>query len=204
MRLSAGDHLAKRLQPLGDQLNGEHGTPVRLPLGRARLVTRPSQTGSLPTVKTIGIVEVAFFAAAVGEVPKAAIKSTLRRTRSRPTGAADQVRPPPSGTRSPHSVPQRSRFPATPGRMKSPHRWGTNEAEHRLYSLLARAESGHAAAAPPSSTMRSRRLMPRPPMLPTGIAHSQLRQETAALQNFDRLMTAVGQSRRFDGQKASE
>ena len=37
--------------------------PVRLPLGRARLLTRPSWTGSLPTVKTIGMVEVAFFAA---------------------------------------------------------------------------------------------------------------------------------------------
>ena len=36
---------------------------MRLPPGRARLATRPSSTGSPPTMKTIGIVEVAFFAA---------------------------------------------------------------------------------------------------------------------------------------------
>ena len=37
--------------------------PVRLPPGRARLATRPAPTGSPTPVKTIGIVEVAFFAA---------------------------------------------------------------------------------------------------------------------------------------------
>src|SRR5436190_1414168 len=35
--------------------------PVRLPPGRARLATRPSCTGSLPTPKTIGIVVVVSF-----------------------------------------------------------------------------------------------------------------------------------------------
>jgi hypothetical protein len=38
-------------------------TPVRLPPGQARLATRPNATGSLMALKTIGIVEVAFFAA---------------------------------------------------------------------------------------------------------------------------------------------
>src|SRR5690349_17346660 len=33
--------------------------PVRLPPGRARLATNPVPTGSAPTLKTIGIVEVA-------------------------------------------------------------------------------------------------------------------------------------------------
>ncbi len=37
--------------------------PVRLPPGRARLATRPSATGLVPTLKTIGIVEVVLFAA---------------------------------------------------------------------------------------------------------------------------------------------
>ena len=37
--------------------------PVRLPPGRARLATSPSLTGSPPCLKTIGIVEVALFAA---------------------------------------------------------------------------------------------------------------------------------------------
>ena len=40
--------------------------PVRLPPGRERLATRPAATGSSPLKKTIGIVEVAFFAASAG------------------------------------------------------------------------------------------------------------------------------------------
>jgi hypothetical protein len=53
-------------------------TPVRLPPGRERLATRPVATGSPPLVKTIGIVEVAFFAAkAEGGPPPPTITSTL-------------------------------------------------------------------------------------------------------------------------------
>src|SRR5262252_3873718 len=51
--------------------------PVRLPPGRARLATRRSPTGSLTLVKTIGIVEVALFAARVGARAMATITSTL-------------------------------------------------------------------------------------------------------------------------------
>jgi hypothetical protein len=40
-------------------------TPVTLPPGRARLATRPSLTGSSPPKKTIGVVEVALFAARI-------------------------------------------------------------------------------------------------------------------------------------------
>jgi hypothetical protein len=43
-------------------------TPVTLPPGRAKLVTRPSLTGSLPVVKTIGIVAVAAMARNVARV----------------------------------------------------------------------------------------------------------------------------------------
>jgi hypothetical protein len=58
-------------------------TPVRLPPGRARLATSPVKTGSSPVRKTIGIVEVALFAArAVGVPPVETITSTLRLTRS--------------------------------------------------------------------------------------------------------------------------
>src|SRR5512133_3277516 len=39
------------------------GKAVRLPPGRAKLATRPLSSGSTPISKTIGIVEVAFFAA---------------------------------------------------------------------------------------------------------------------------------------------
>src|SRR5262249_22760889 len=48
--------------------------PVRLPPGRARLATRPSLTGSSPTMKTTGIFVVAALAAAAeGGPPVAAI-----------------------------------------------------------------------------------------------------------------------------------
>ena len=56
--------------------------PVRLPPGRARLATRPSLTGSSPTMKTMGIVVVAALAANAAAVPPvAAITATCRRTR---------------------------------------------------------------------------------------------------------------------------
>jgi hypothetical protein len=44
-------------------------TPVRLPPGRARLATRPNSTGSVPLLKTIGIVEVALLAASTEGPP---------------------------------------------------------------------------------------------------------------------------------------
>jgi len=57
--------------------------PVAFPPGRLMLATRPDLTGSSPTLKTIGIVEVAALAArAPGGLPGTAITATLRRTRS--------------------------------------------------------------------------------------------------------------------------
>jgi hypothetical protein len=44
-----------------------HIHPVRLPLGRFRLLTSPSFIGSPPIPKTIGIVVVAAFAASAGK-----------------------------------------------------------------------------------------------------------------------------------------
>jgi hypothetical protein len=57
--------------------------PVKFASGRLILVTRPVLTGSLPTVNTIGIVEVAALAAC-GELvePMAMITATCLRTRS--------------------------------------------------------------------------------------------------------------------------
>ena len=55
--------------------------PVRLPPGRARLVTRPSRTGSSPVMKRIGIAAVAAFAANTAAVfPVTSITATCRRT----------------------------------------------------------------------------------------------------------------------------
>ena len=64
-----------------DRDTTEH--PVRLPSGRARLETRPSLTGSSPTLNTMGIVAVAALAAnATGLPPVAAMTATCRRTNS--------------------------------------------------------------------------------------------------------------------------
>ena len=43
-----GHQLRQQFEPLGIQFDGETAEPVRLPPGRARLVTRPSATGSPP------------------------------------------------------------------------------------------------------------------------------------------------------------
>src|SRR5262249_37256677 len=56
--------------------------PVRLPPGRARLVTRPILTGSSPTPKTMGIVVVAALAASAASGVTATIRATRLRTRS--------------------------------------------------------------------------------------------------------------------------
>src|SRR5207245_10745238 len=50
-------------------------TPVRLPSGFARSLTRPAATGSGTTVKTIGIVDVAPFAARAATAPLAKMRS---------------------------------------------------------------------------------------------------------------------------------
>ena len=57
-------------------------TPVMLPLGRARLATRPSPTGSSPTAMTTGIVVVDALAASADGSPVATSKATCRRTNS--------------------------------------------------------------------------------------------------------------------------
>jgi hypothetical protein len=56
--------------------------PVTLPPGRFRLATRPSSTGSLLVVKTMGIVVIAAFATRFAGVLVAAITATRPRTRS--------------------------------------------------------------------------------------------------------------------------
>src|SRR5262249_46813257 len=57
-------------------------TPVALPSGRLRLATRPISTGSPPVRKTVGIVEVAAFAAYAAAFETAYRMVTLRLTSS--------------------------------------------------------------------------------------------------------------------------
>ncbi len=52
--------------------------PVMLPPGRARLSTRPTLTGSVPTKKTIGTVWVAALAASAPGVLRAGLKNLHR------------------------------------------------------------------------------------------------------------------------------
>ena len=67
--------------------------PVTLPPGRARLATRPLPTGSPATAKTIGMTDVACFAAATGAVPHVTMTSTLSRTNSAAISAKRSLRP---------------------------------------------------------------------------------------------------------------
>src|SRR5262249_54074904 len=57
-------------------------TPVRLPPGRLRLVTRPAWIGSMPLLKTMGIVVVTAFAASADGPSPAKTTATFRRTKS--------------------------------------------------------------------------------------------------------------------------
>src|SRR5262249_19261587 len=70
-------------QPLCHSSRLKKLIPVRLPPGRARLATRPSLTGSSPTLNTMGMVVVAALATNAEEGPPvAAIMATGRRTSS--------------------------------------------------------------------------------------------------------------------------
>src|SRR5215475_11760852 len=57
-------------------------TPVALPPGRAMLAARPRFTGSSVTLKTMGRLAVAAFAASAAGVPMATITATWRRSSS--------------------------------------------------------------------------------------------------------------------------
>jgi hypothetical protein len=84
----------QEFQALGDHLLAKKFIPVALPPGRARLATKPSLTGSSLTPNTIGIVEVAAFAAsAVAAFPDTAITATRRRTNSATDARMRSYRP---------------------------------------------------------------------------------------------------------------
>jgi hypothetical protein len=67
--------------------------PVTLPPGRARLATSPLPTGSAAAPKTIGMTDVACFAARTGSAECVQMTSTLSRTNSATMSAKRSVRP---------------------------------------------------------------------------------------------------------------
>ena len=103
------------LQPFADNPKYCTATPVTLPPGRLRLVTRPSPTGSGPPMKTIGI---AAFAARADTVPPvAAIKDHPDGEPGRPPApAAAHCYRPPNDTRSRRCGLQTSRRRSRPWR----------------------------------------------------------------------------------------
>jgi len=90
--LGLGNQLGKQLKPLGMQLSSEKADA-------REVAARPGQAGDqtlpdrvMPAMKTIGIVDVAFFAASAAGSASATIISTLRPTRW-PRRAFDQSNP---------------------------------------------------------------------------------------------------------------
>src|SRR5262245_30409749 len=79
-----GDGLLEQFQFFAEYFRADAvGHPVTFPPGRARLSMNPSPTGSaLPEIMTMGIISVAFLAAATPCVPSATMMSTLSRTSS--------------------------------------------------------------------------------------------------------------------------
>src|SRR5262249_49176057 len=81
-RLAAGSSSRSNPSCLGANSLNRKLTPVALPPGRAMLATRPRLTGSSVTLKTMGRLAVAAFAASAAGVPMATIMATWRRSSS--------------------------------------------------------------------------------------------------------------------------
>src|SRR5262245_947731 len=67
--------------------------PVTFPPGRARLATKPVPTGSPADANTIGMTDVACFAARTDAVPQVTMTSTFSRTNSAAISARRSLRP---------------------------------------------------------------------------------------------------------------
>jgi hypothetical protein len=145
--------------------------PVTLPPGRAKLATRRLPTGSPAFANTIGMSEVAFFAASAGGVECVTMTSTLSRTNSPAISAKRSGRPSPQ--RYSIMMLRPSIQPSSPRRcanaalhgivveaVAAPRNPTVGSFPGRCWALAA---SGHAAAAPPSSVMNLRRLIIRSP-----------------------------------------
>ena len=142
--------------------------PVTLPPGRARLTTRPVLTGSPATANTIGMTDVARFAAITGGVAYVTMTSTLSRTYSAAISLKRSLRP--SAQRYSIANVRPSLQPSSRNRCtKAATRWLSTAGVvgpkypivRSLVTCCARADTGHAAA-PPSSPMTPRRFTRSP------------------------------------------
>ena len=83
MTLASGTTSRSRPSRFGAEATLRKLTPVMLPPGLLRLATRPVATGSAPMWKTIGMDDVAAFAASAGGTePLVTMTATLRATNS--------------------------------------------------------------------------------------------------------------------------
>src|SRR5262249_55030481 len=136
--------------------------PVMLPPGRDRLATKPLPTGSFATANTIGMTDVACFAAR-SAVPDVTMTSTFSWTSSAAISTNRSSRP--SAQRSSPRMVRPSIQPKSRNRCtKAATHWlqaegvvvPRNPMVGSFPACCARATSGHAAA-PPRSEMNSRR-----------------------------------------------
>jgi hypothetical protein len=77
-----GHDRTQQFQVLFTESKPKFESPVMLPRGCARLLTRPAATGSTPITTTIGIVVVASCAASAPGAPSARMTSAFNRTNS--------------------------------------------------------------------------------------------------------------------------
>src|SRR5262249_41273575 len=77
-----GNRLFNRPRRLVWSSSDSDASPVMLPAGRARLLTRPASTGSATTPMTIGMLDVACLAARAAAVASTSMTSTGSRTNS--------------------------------------------------------------------------------------------------------------------------
>ena len=139
-------------------------TPVTLLPGRLKLFTSPTLTGSSPTTKTTGIVLVAPFAANAAGNVCVAMTAGLRPTRSAARAGSRSTCP--FARRDSKGTLLPSGKPPSFSPLRNAGSNGVNDSADPPIRIpitgaagsCARTPSGHAAAAPPSSVMNSRRL----------------------------------------------
>ena len=145
--------------------------PVALPPGRARLSTKPDPTGSGTIANTIGTLRVASNNGDKLAAPVVKMTSGASATNSAAYLRMVSGLPPPSRNSIRMLRPSVQPNPCSPRRnaaMRSRISGSSvllplvNTPIRRIAGCCARAASGHAAAAPPSSVMNSRRFIRSP------------------------------------------